>query len=86
MGFKGSLEKVSGHIGKLVRLKLDGEGQLKINRQHWAKPFNGKSISDLATEVEELIGDANLPKAWFSPGGLIAVSYTHLTLPTIYSV
>ena len=75
LGFKGSLEKVSGHIGKLVRLKLDDEGQLKINRQHWAKPFNGKSISDLATEVEELIGDANLPKAWFSPGGLIEKKY-----------
>lgn len=75
LGFKGSLEKVSGHIGKLVRLKLDDEGQLTINRKHWTKPFNGKSISELATEVEELIGDANLPKAWFSPGGQIEKKY-----------
>ena len=74
LGFKGSLEKASGHIGKLVRLKLD-EGRLKIDRAHWAKPFKGKSISELANEVEELIGEANLPKGWFSAGGKIEQKY-----------
>lgn len=65
---KGHLQKVSGHTGQLLRLIWKGD-QLVIDREHWKKPFDGRSISELSEEVSKLIEDSNLPKDWFKQGG-----------------
>ena len=62
---------------------MDGSQKWKILRLHVE---DGISLASLARETG--VGERTLSR-WHSlyrAGGIAAVSYTHLTLPTIYSV
>ena len=65
----------------------DQETLIKNFSQTWPKPSKLHPIVIIGTGG--IVKDAHLPaykKAGFEVNGLYAVSYTHLTLPTIYSV
>ena len=57
-----------------------------VQMQAFSKKFDltGKKILDVGTGKGELLDV--LEEAGFTAAGIEAVSYTHLTLPTIYSV
>ena len=60
-----------GERGRIARIVVDYQARLNI--------LNSKLIAQLTSAVESLRQDERLRV-------LIPVSYTHLTLPTIYSV
>lgn len=65
---QGVLQQVSVETAALVHLIWNGD-QLSVDRKHWAEPFGGKSIKELADEVQSAIQEAHLPKNWFHAGG-----------------
>ncbi len=72
---QGVLKKANQHTPKLVRIKFN-ENNLALDREHWAKPFGGKSITALTKELEEEFAKRNMPKAWFNRGGHSSMSRT----------
>ena len=42
--------------------------------------------NDVLAKFKEIFGDEGDIRVYFAPGRVNPVSYTHLTLPTIYSV
>ena len=87
-----SKEKLSDDIGQLNEIKDIG----KRMENSIAEYFERTNIKDptLGFDWEYiLIENKKVKNAWCMPGGkiavytgILAVSYTHLTLPTIYSV
>lgn len=65
---KGHLQKISAHTQQLLSL-IWKDDQLVLDHEHWKKPFNGRSIKELSKDVEKLMKENNLPKAWFNQGG-----------------
>lgn len=65
---QGTLQTVADETAALVHLTWNGD-QISVDRDHWAAPFGGKQIKDLANEVQLAIEAARLPAAWFRPGG-----------------
>jgi hypothetical protein len=61
---RGTLEGVSGQLGRLVQLKLDGSA-LRLDRDHWAAPFGGKTITQLEKEIDAEITKRKLPLTWY---------------------
>ncbi|MCH8043749.1 MAG: hypothetical protein IID44_08510 [Planctomycetes bacterium] len=62
---KGKLQAVSKHTARLVKLKWDGD-RLRLDRQHWAKPFGGKTIKQLSDEVAAEVTKRGLPATWWN--------------------
>ena len=65
---KGAMDDATAFTGQLVRLDWEKD-QLKVDREHWEKPFAGKPIDELSKDVEKLVKESNLPKRWFNAGG-----------------
>ena len=63
----------------IEKLRLEPIDVIRKNEQIWKENYKGKSLSN--EEIIEIMLEN--PKLIERP---IAVSYTHLTLPTIYSV
>jgi hypothetical protein len=68
LGEQGHFQQVTDHVGQLVRLVRHDDG-LRIDREHWKKPFGGREISELSAEVKALLEEHNLPKDWYNGGG-----------------
>lgn len=65
---QGHFQKVAENTGQLVRL-IWHEDQLRVDREHWKKPFGGREISDISKEIKALVKKNNIPKHWFQEGG-----------------
>ena len=65
--------------GPLKRVGERGEGK-------WEEISWDEGIKTLADKLREIDPSSATDKAWFFTADAEAVSYTHLTLPTIYSV
>lgn len=82
---KGSLDKAASHIKTLIRLKCK-DGRLTIDRDHWAKPFAGKTIQMMVDEAQEIVKEKGLPADWFRAGGdfpIESVDYPHILFEAI---
>ena len=71
----GKLEKAGSFIETLIRLKCE-DGRLAIDREHWTKPFDGKTIKELTEQAQKMVKDRNLPASWFKPGGDFTIEST----------
>ncbi|MFK7766633.1 MAG: hypothetical protein AB8B55_05380 [Mariniblastus sp.] len=73
--FDGPLEKAKKHVGKLLRFKVKGD-HLMLDREHWERPFGGKSIKELTEQVKTQMKELNLPEAWLVAGGKYPIANT----------
>ena len=65
---KGPFDKGREQFGHFLRLKLENDG-LMCDTDHWKKLFGDESIDELSNQVEQLLTESNLPKAWYTKGG-----------------
>ncbi len=65
---QGPLQEVAGHTAGLVHLIWHND-QLAIDRDHWAQSFDGRPVAELIAQVEQSVGDTQLPAHWFQAGG-----------------
>jgi len=66
---KTGREQVQQPLKDLLKLKLGDQGNLVIDRSHWKKTFDNKSLGELMKEVKQSFKDAGLPKSWLKMGG-----------------
>ena len=64
-----------------MSLKINSNVGSLITHRHLQK-----NSDDLSKSLEKLASGLKLNRASDGPANLVTVSYTHLTLPTIYSV
>ena len=69
-GFFGKIKEATGQIIRLTPHK----SSLKIDREHWKTPFNGRPIEELSAEIQQLLKKNNLPNTWYQPGGKYLIS------------
>ena len=69
-GFFGKIKEATGQILRITPHK----SSLKIDREHWKAPFNGRPIEELSAEIQQLLKKNNLPNTWYQPGGEYLIS------------
>jgi len=80
--FRGRVE-----ISKLVKLAADG-ASLRLDRESWKQRFGGKSVAQLAEEVQKQYDATNLPKSWLTLGDgfdLASTEYQHVLFEDVVS-
>ena len=91
----GPLKEVMDKRERDINKDIDDAEQAKINAQKLEEE-NRKTLKETQDEVQKILDDAKIQarkqheeiihEANEKANGMIAVSYTHLTLPTIYTV
>lgn len=76
----GQLMSMREQTAKLLKLTQVDNG-LKLDRDHWAKPFGGKSLSTLNEEIEAEIKKRGLPTSFFN--GIDEKRYPMLGYPHV---
>ncbi len=71
----GPIDTAAPYLQQLIRFE-NVEGELKLDRKHWGKPFGDQPIVDSIENVKEILKEKNLPLDWLSPGGKYSVSST----------
>ena len=80
--FRGRVE-----LSRLVKLTAD-EKSLGLDRESWKQRFGGKSIAQLAEEVQKQYDATNLPKSWLTLGDgydLASTDYPHVLFEDVVS-
>ena len=65
---QGPLQTIGEHTGRLVKLTRH-QASLRVDREHWKRPFAGREIAELSDEVRELLSQHHLPNSWYQAGG-----------------
>jgi len=80
--FRGRVE-----LSKLVKLTAEG-ASLGLDRESWKQRFGGKSVAQLAEEVQKQYDATNLPKSWLTLGDgydLASTDYPHVLFEDVVS-
>lgn len=74
-------------LSRLVKLSADGTS-LGLDRESWKQRFGGKSVAQLAEEVQKQYDATNLPKSWLTLGDgydLASTDYPHVLFEDVVS-
>ena len=71
---KTGREQVQQPLKDLLKLKLDDQGNVMIDRGHWKHSFDDKTPGQLMKEVKQSFQDSGLPKSWLKMGGNYSVA------------
>lgn len=80
--FRGRVE-----LSRLVKLTADGTS-LGLDRESWKQRFGGKSVAQLAEDVQKQYDATNLPKSWLTLGDgydLASTDYPHVLFEDVVS-
>lgn len=71
----GPLDSASEFVQLLIKFTTNN-GEMRLEREHWGKPFGDQPIKESVNKVRALMKEKNLPRAWLKPGGEFSLDST----------